>query len=68
MKFMVTFVPIFAAFMVGMYNMYWYYDPSVRNNVETMHEQDIVTRAEKGFGKSVWLYNGAFIPPHAVSF
>jgi len=30
MKFMVMFVPIFLAFMVGMYNLYWYYDPSVQ--------------------------------------
>ncbi|ELT93222.1 hypothetical protein CAPTEDRAFT_147411, partial [Capitella teleta] len=34
MKFMVTFVPISLAFIVGMYNMYWYYNPKVRGNVE----------------------------------
>ena len=52
MKFMVTFVPIFMAFMVGMYNMYWYYEPSVRRQVETF-DHNIKTKAEKGFGKYV---------------
>jgi len=50
MKFMVMFVPIFLAFMVGMYNLYWYYDPSVRGTVE-MVDHNITTRAEEGFGK-----------------
>ena len=50
MKFMVTFVTIFLAFMVGMYNLYWYYDPDVRGEVE-LEDHNIQTRAEKGFGK-----------------
>jgi len=50
MKFMVTFVPIFLAFMVGMYNLYWYYDPAVREKVE-VHSHNITTRAEEGFGR-----------------
>ena len=50
MKFMVMFVPIFLAFMVGMYNLYWYYDPSVRRNVEIV-DHNISTKAEQGFGK-----------------
>lgn len=50
MKFMVTFVPIFLAFMVGMYNLYWYYDPSVRSIVE-MEDHKIKTNAQDGFGK-----------------
>src|SRR6218665_4158384 len=49
MKFMVTFVPIFLAFMVGMYNLYWYYDPSVRNIVEIV-DHKINTKAQEGFG------------------
>jgi len=52
MKFMVTFVPIFLAFMVGMYNLYWYYDPSVRSHVELI-DHKITTKAEEGFGKYV---------------
>jgi len=52
MKFMVMFVPIFLAFMVGMYNLYWYYDPSVRGTVEIV-DHNISTRAEEGFGKYV---------------
>jgi hypothetical protein len=50
MKFMVTFVPIFLAFMVGMYNLYWYYDPSVRDQVEVV-KHHIHTNAQDGFGK-----------------
>lgn len=50
MKFMVTFVPIMMAFMVGMYNIYWYYDPTVRGIVEVQDHQ-INTKAEQGFGK-----------------
>ena len=49
MKFMVTFVPIFLAFMVGMYNIYWYYDPNVRGHVE-VRDHNIKTMAEQGFG------------------
>jgi hypothetical protein len=49
MRFMVTFVPIFLAFMVGMYNLYWYYDPSVRGNVELV-DHHIQTKAQEGFG------------------
>nr|AWJ68223.1 putative transient receptor potential channel 4 [Hirudo verbana] len=49
MKFMVTFVPIFLAFMVGMYNLYWYYDPQVRKVVENTNH-NIHTRAQDGFG------------------
>jgi len=52
MKFFVMFVPIFLAFMVGMYNLYWYYDPSVRSSVEIV-DHNISTRAEEGFGKYV---------------
>jgi len=36
--------------MVGMYNLYWYYYPSVRRNVEIV-DHNISTRAEQGFGK-----------------
>ena len=50
MKFMVTFVPIFLAFMVGMYNLYWYYDPTVREKVEVPNH-NITTIAEGGFGR-----------------
>ena len=50
MKFMSTFVLIFLAFMVGMYNLYWYYDPAVRGQAE-IHDHNIRTRAEKEFGK-----------------
>ena len=50
MKFMVTFVPLFLAFMVGMYNLYWYYDPSVRKTVE-LKDHGIKTKAQEGFGK-----------------
>ncbi|ESO08660.1 hypothetical protein HELRODRAFT_169548 [Helobdella robusta] len=49
MKFMVTFVPIFLAFMVGMHNLYWYYDPRVRSVVE-MKDHKIETNAQEGFG------------------
>lgn len=55
MKFMVTFVPIFLAFMVGMYNLYWYYDPSVRNIVEVV-DHKITTKAQEGFGTCVNIY------------
>ncbi len=49
MKFMVTFLLIFLAFMVGLHNLYWYYEPSIRRQVEYIDHQ-IETRAEKGFG------------------
>lgn len=50
MKFMITFVPLFIAFMVGLYNMYWYYDPAVRRTVEHVQYENTSTKAEKGFG------------------
>ena len=49
MKFMVTFLLIFLAFMVGLHNLYWYYLPSIRNQVEVI-DHDIQTEAEQGFG------------------
>ena len=52
MKFFLTYVPIMVAFMVGMYNLYWYYSPFVRGHVE-ITDHNIVTNAEKGFGKYV---------------
>lgn len=52
---MVTFVPIFLAFMVGMYNLYWYYDPSVRNIVEVV-DHKITTKAQEGFGTCVNIF------------
>jgi len=61
MKFMVMFVPIFLAFMVGMYNLYWYYDPSVRRAVEIV-DHNITTRAEKGFGKYAPNEEYSFLP------
>lgn len=60
MRFMVTFVPIFLAFMVGMYNLYWYYDPSVRSQVEIV-DHKIRTRAEEGFGTYVCFYLSLFL-------
>lgn len=54
MKFMVTFVPIFLAFMVGMYNLYWYYDPSVRGVVE-IEDHKTKTNAQENFGKYAFL-------------
>ena len=50
MKFMVMFVPIMVTFMMGLYNMYWYYLPSVSAQVE-VEDHNITTRAEKGFGR-----------------
>lgn len=49
MKFMVTFVLLFFAFMVGLHNLYWYYDAE---NVKSMEifKHNLTTRAEKGFG------------------
>ena len=49
MKFMVTFLLIFLAFMVGLHNLYWYYLPSIRSQVEHI-DHKIKTRAEAGFG------------------
>ena len=48
-KFMVTFVLIFLAFMVGLHNLYWYYEPSIRGQVEVVRH-DVKLGAEKGFG------------------
>ena len=53
MKFMVTFLLIFLAFMVGLHNLYWYYLPSIRSQVEHI-DHKIKTRAEAGFGTWVW--------------
>ena len=49
MKFFAAFIPIFITFMIGLYNMYWYYDPSVRGQVEQT-DHNITTKAELGFG------------------
>ena len=53
MKFMVTFTIVFVAFMVGLNNLYWYYDETVREEVQ-LYDSDldsIDTRAERAFGK-----------------
>ena len=49
MKFMVTFLLICLAFMVGLHNLYWYYLPDIRNEVEIL-DHGIKTEAEDGFG------------------
>ena len=48
---------VFWAFLVGLNNLYWYYEPTVREVVE-VHSQHIgvnlVTRAEGAFGTCVY--------------
>ena len=54
MKFMVTFLLIFLAFMVGLHNLYWYYNPEIRNQVELV-PRNVNTKAERGFGTYVYV-------------
>ncbi len=56
MKFMVIFFIVFLAFLVGLNNLYWYYDESVREQVQLYNsafytgENEVDTAAEKAFG------------------
>ena len=68
MKFMVIFFIVFLAFLVGLNNLYWYYDDNVRSEVQlyppNYYEQNtsvpVDTKAEKAFGTYV-LGNFSFI-------
>ena len=59
MKFMVIFFIVFLAFLVGLNNLYWYYDESVREQVQVFDSQfmsnssPVDTKAEKAFGTYV---------------
>lgn len=48
---MVIFFIVFLAFLVGLNNLYWYYDESVREQVQ-LYEHSYVenTNAEEAFG------------------
>ncbi|XP_023930274.1 short transient receptor potential channel 3 [Lingula anatina] len=48
-KFMFIFLMMFLAFMVGLQNLYWYFNPSVRLEVE-IEKRNVTTNAEGGFG------------------
>lgn len=56
MKFMVIFFIVFLAFLVGLNNLYWYYDESVRVEVQLYNNNfyqgnnSVDTKAEKAFG------------------
>ncbi len=57
MKFMVIFFIVFLAFLVGLNNLYWYYDESVREEVQLYPQNyykeqndEIDTNAERAFG------------------
>ncbi len=57
MKFMVIFFIVFLAFLVGLNNLYWYYDESVREEVQLYphnyykeQNDEIDTNAERAFG------------------
>ena len=43
---------VFWAFLVGLNNLYWYYEPTVREVVEeqSQHTVSLETRAEDAFG------------------
>lgn len=51
LKFLCIFVIVFASFVFGLNNLYWYYDPSVRSSVETNRSfASVETRAQEAFG------------------
>lgn len=50
---MVIFFIVIVAFLVGLNNLYWYYAPSVRNQVELFAHGSQKTAAEESFGKYV---------------
>ena len=49
MKFVVIFMVVFLAFMVGLHNLYWYYPKAKRQHVEFL-PNNITTNAELAFG------------------
>ena len=52
MKFLVIFFIVFFAFLVGLNNLYWYYEPDVREVVQLYdHDHDAIeSNAERAFG------------------
>jgi transient-receptor-potential calcium channel protein len=54
MKFMVIFFIVFLAFLVGLNNLYWYYDPTMRKMVQVTigggEPPDLTSKADKAFG------------------
>ena len=53
LKFVVIFLVVFMAFMVGLHNLYWYYPVDVRERVE-FTKNNVTTQAEKHFGMYVF--------------
>ncbi len=58
MKFMVIFFIVFLAFLVGLNNLYWYYDPTMREMVQVVkdgkYRPELHSNAEKAFGTYVY--------------
>ncbi len=62
LKFLVIFMIIFVAFIVGINNLYWYYPTEVRGRVEISPHYDPVTKstetiAGKEFGTYVYFFH-----------
>jgi hypothetical protein len=52
-RFMIIFLIIFAAFIISLNNLFWYYQSNVRSYVEIMphyNDDNSTTNAEKSFG------------------
>lgn len=52
-RFVIIFSIIFAAFIISLNNLFWYYQSNIRSNVEIishLNDDNSTTNAEKSFG------------------